>query len=172
MFVEELFFAGFKIHKTGSFREVYRRNKTVIKVPLNVDGVIDNQMEARAYRHYGNKPTSLGIHLAPCRLLENCCLLMPFVTLVKYTKNLPEWVEMVEGDQVGLYKGRLVAYDYALDLTERYSWEKESGLKSDFFQHGWKNVKPFLYPPETFPEDQDVIPPNLPIGELVYSSHS
>lgn len=167
-FVEELFFAGFKTVDKGSFRQVYRRNKMVVKVPLKADGVVDNQMEARAYKHYGNKPTSLGIHLAPCRLLTNGCLLMPFVTIVEYRVGMPEWVEMVEGDQVGLYKGRLVAYDYALDLTERFAWEQESNLKSDYFQNSWKNVKPFLYPPGSFPEETNIIPPNVPIGQLVY----
>lgn len=167
-FVEDLFFAGFKILNQGSFREVYRRDKIVIKVPMNVDGVVDNRMEARAYKHYGNKPTSLGIHLAPCRLLKNGCLLMPYVKPLPFNKSLPEWVEMVEGDQVGAYKGRVVAFDYALDLAERFAWENESDFKSDFFQTGWKNVKPFLYPSETFPEYQDVVSPNVPIGQLVY----
>jgi hypothetical protein len=167
-FAEELFFAGFKALKTGSFREVYRRNKVVIKIPLNLDGVIDNRMEARAYKLYGNKPTSLGIYLAPCRLLDNGCLMMPYVSPIKWNTQLPEWVEMVEGDQVGFYRKRLVAFDYALDLAERFVWEQESELKSDFFHNGWKHVKPFLFPPETFPEEQDVIPPNVPIGKLVY----
>lgn len=170
-FVEELFFQGFRYLGAGAFRTVYRRKNFVVKVPRKTDGVVDNQMEARAYKVYGRRPTSLGLLLAPCQLLANHCLVMRYAKPVEYTEKLPEWTDHVEGAQVGRYNNKLVAFDYALDLTERYAWEKESILQSNFFKNVWKDVKPFLYPAETFPEDKDVIPPSLPIGKLVCAHH-
>lgn len=170
-FKKHLRASGFRRLNRGSFREVYRRKNVVIKIPINVNGVIDNMMEAKAYRFYKNKPTSLGIVLAPARLLSNYCLMMPYVdqNLSDLEGPIPEWVEMVDADQVGIFKKRLVAYDYALDLQERYAWEIESNLKSDFFQGEWKHVKPFLYPPEALPIKRDDSPLQSlqPFEELV-----
>lgn len=151
-FRKELSLSGFKRISSGSFRSAYRRKNVIIKIPFSVDGVIDNMMEAKAYKLYKNKPTSLGIFLAPCRLLSNYALMMPFVNR-SWKVDQPDWVDMVEGAQVGHYKDKLVAFDYALDLEERYAWEKESILQSEFFQNSWKEVKPFLFPSESLPPD-------------------
>ena len=159
-FTQSILAAGFERKGRGSFRRAFKRNNSIIKIPLNADGVADNLMEAKAYRFYKNKPTSLGIHLAPCRLLPNYALLMPYTAHLNFDEhnNMPEWVEMVEGYQVGMHRGRVVAYDFALDLEERYAWEKESLLKSDYFQNHWKNVKPFLFPAECFHYEETPAP--------------
>jgi hypothetical protein len=82
-------------------------------------------------------------------------------------KTIPDWVKMVDADQVGMYKGRVVAYDFALDLEERYKWEQESLLKSDYFQTSWKNVKPFLFPAEAFSVTKDLPSPNVIFDNVV-----
>lgn len=154
-FVEGIRSSGFRRLNHGCFRTAFRRKNFVIKVPRNVDGVVDNMIEARAYKHFGNNPTSLGIYLAPCKLLTNNCLLMPFVAHLGSEDPLPEWAHLVDGSQVGMLHGRIVAYDYALDLKERYVWEKESILKSEHFQNDWQHVKPYLFPAEAFPPDEE-----------------
>ena len=168
-FTKSILDAGLERKGRGSFRRAFKRKNSIIKVPLNADGVVDNLMEAKAYRFYKNNPTSLGIQLAPCRLLPNYSLLMPYAAHLNFDEynTMPEWVEMVEGDQVGMYRGRVVAYDYALDLQERYAWEKESLIKSDYFQNHWKNAKPFLFPAEAFPSTEETPSPNVLFDNVV-----
>src|SRR6266567_3017972 len=57
---------GFQNHDTGGFRRVWIRQGIVVKVPVCLDGILDNRAEAGAWKKYGNKPTDLGIYLAPC----------------------------------------------------------------------------------------------------------
>jgi hypothetical protein len=98
------------------------------------DAEIDNKMEARAYKKYRNGPTDTGIYLAPCRLLSNGCLMMMSVEKINYyDQDRPSWADMIDSRQVGKYKDRVVAYDYALDLTERRQWEEDMGEESIFF---------------------------------------
>jgi len=151
-FAKSILDAGYKRIGRGAFRRAFKRNNSIIKIPLNSDGVVDNLIEAKAYKFYKNKPTSLGIYIAPCRLLQNYCLLMPYVAHLNHSEyeSMPEWSKMVDNDQVGMRNNRVIAYDYALDLEERYEWEQELLIKSDFFQTNWKNVKPFLFPAECF----------------------
>jgi len=131
---------GFKYIDSGSFRATYIRNGVVIKVPRNFDGEVDNMVEAAAWHKYKNNPTSQGIYLAPCRLLSNGCLMMMTVDLSQdyefsiYTK----WIDDVEGYQVGIYRSRLVAYDYALDIPERIKWEEEWGVSSETYQLSYR----------------------------------
>lgn len=154
--MEDLNYDSFKthLHMTGwmhvgggSFRTVYGRGKWVIKIPYCTDGALDNLMEAKAWRKYKGKPTSLGLLLAPCRLLPNGCLLM---ASVETHRGIPSWKKDIEGIQVldkcqaGLYKGRVVAYDFGLDLTERLGWEYELGLSQTFFQNEWAIHRPHL----------------------------
>lgn len=135
-FMERLAFLGFGELFGGGFRKGFIRDKIVIKVPRGRDGEIDNLVEARAWHKYKNNPTSLGFYLAPCRILENGCLMM--VTVDTAVRNHPEWVKkMHDGYQVGYYKERVVAYDYALEIPERVQWEDEWGFHSDFFQKEW-----------------------------------
>ncbi len=128
---------GFHKVNYGSFRATYIRGKVVVKVPRNMDGEIDNRVEAAGWRKYKSNPTKDGILMAPCRLLPNGCLMMAAVEQCyvdpheEGTKH--SWVAHIEGWQVGKYRGKIVAYDYALDIPERRQWEKEWGVESDFF---------------------------------------
>lgn len=45
----------------------------------------------------------------------------------------PDWSEKIDGAQVGIYKGKYVAFDYALEIVERLQWEREWGKRSIFF---------------------------------------
>lgn len=143
----------------GSFRKVFIRNRIVIKVPRDNDGVIDNIMEAKAWKKYRSEPTDLGFYLAPCRLLRNQSLMMakveiseieecddPMMDLCSQADRLlvPLWVDDLDTNQAGIYKGRWVAYDYALDLTERIIWEEEMGLHSEYFHEEWFANRPYL----------------------------
>jgi len=127
---------GFKYVGCGMFRAVYMRGGVVVKVPHNKDGYIDNRTEAAAWKKYRNKPTSFGVYVAPCRLLDDGCLMMVSVDSenVDYG-SLPAWARQIDCSQVGMYKGNLVAYDFALDVIEREQWEKEWGTSSKFFHH-------------------------------------
>jgi hypothetical protein len=124
---------GFKYIDNGAFRNTFQRGKVVIKIPRNSDGINDNRVEAAAWRKYKNKPTDRGILLAPCRLLPNNCLMMATVDTRRDVDEEPPWVNKIEGEQVGEYRGRVVAYDYALNMPERVQWEEEWGVSSEFF---------------------------------------
>ena len=133
---------GFVYLGRGDFRRVYCRDKVVVKIPSSRHGAIDNYMEARAWHKYRNNPTPIGASLAPCRLLPNWCLMM--MTVETYSREESSrfgWSRDIDKSQVGLYKGRVVAYDYALNLTERLSWERELKIakESSFFQAEWLN---------------------------------
>jgi hypothetical protein len=128
---------GFEKVGWGSFRATYQRGKIVIKVPRNSDGMVDNMVEARAWHKYKNSPTKDGVFLAPCRLLENGCLMMVAVDVQFFNHSddagAPDWMKQIEGWQIGLYRGKMVAYDFALDIDERVAWEEEWGLRSEYF---------------------------------------
>lgn len=120
----------------GSYRVVYARatnSKTVIKVPRNLDGEYDNIIEARAWRELRSTPSHYGIRLAPCRLLPDKSLMMVRVEKAPY-EVLPAWAKKIDGAQVGYYRGKLVAYDYASDLAERFDWEEELGFQGKDFK--------------------------------------
>lgn len=134
-FKQKLKETGFRYLSCGDFRAVYRRKNYVVKVPINIDGIIDNIVEFKGWKKYGYRPTNLGLVLAPCRLLNNNCLMM---VRVKTTGLLyPDWANKVDNCQVGEYRGRVVAYDYALNITERLSWEKELNIEGSYFQRYW-----------------------------------
>lgn len=146
-FVNKIQKAGFSYLNEGSFRAVYGRKNVVIKVPMVSDGIIDNMVEHRAYHTYWNGPTRRGILIAPCRLLPNKCLMMrkmqwaddpDGVGVVDY--DLPKWSKTIDGCQVGPYNGRVVAYDFAINLTERFKWEEEWGMFSKYF-HSRENIR-------------------------------
>lgn len=143
---------GFHYIDSGDFRHVWTRDKMVVKIPKNGDGIIDNLIEARAWRKYRHHQTSLGIYLAPCRLLSNGCLVMRKVSfdfwptgrldesgVSSWKEPRPEWAFKIDSVQVGLYRGRFVAYDYALSIAERTQWEKEMNRCSGFYHNSdWK----------------------------------
>ena len=118
---------GWKYIGSGSFRTVYQRRNTVIKVPHNDEGFEDNVTEAYAYRKYRNEPGKHGIIYAPCRLLPSGCLMMPFVKREAYP-HLPTWAQGLDGGQAGHYKGRIVGYDTGYDSKhenkEAFQWAK------------------------------------------------
>lgn len=145
---EELERLGFEYLDEGCFRRVFVRGKIVIKVPLNFDGEIDNLIEARAWHQFRNRPTPLGLRLAPCRLLPNNYLLMVKVRVLDDCDPLvPAWAEAVDNYQVGVYRGKVVAFDYALNLRERFKWEDEMNIKSEFFRSKeWEERNPHLFP--------------------------
>ena len=129
---------GFEYCGEGYSRKAYLRKNTIIKVPLSKHGLIDNLSEARAYRLYRDK-TMNKIVLAPCRLLNSFCLMMPRVDIKSWNElkqsiqpvgKIPAWVYSIDGAQVGFYKGKIVAYDYAGDIPWRYEndWLEEFGL--------------------------------------------
>jgi hypothetical protein len=143
-FVEQLEAAGFEHIGFGSFRQTFMRGNIVVKVPRNPDGITDNMMEAMAWRKYKSKPTDQGIYLAPCRLLPNMCLMMVAVDDSLDYDEKPAWAACIDCKQVGKYKDRVVAFDYALDLTERHRWERELNIEWSFFQDTWLGRKPQL----------------------------
>ena len=140
-FRDHLVKRGFKKLDSGSFRSTYKRGKVVVKVPRNVDGEIDNRVEDAGWHKYKSQPSEEGIFMAPCRLLPNNCLMMVAVdetACIDPDEDLEHgWVEQVEGAQVGIYRNKVVAFDYALDLGERSSWEEEWGVESDYYHYGW-----------------------------------
>lgn len=143
-FTKHLSQIGFKRLDSGDFRSVWVRNKIVIKIPLSMDGAIDNLVEAKAWRKYKKKKAKLGIYLAPCRILPNCTLMMVKVNLSYSYKKNPDWSQMIDQEQVGIYKKRFVCYDYALDIPERIEWEKEWGVPYSFFQDEYVQRRPHL----------------------------
>lgn len=128
---------GFTYLNEGSFRRVYERRNIVVKVPMFEDGIIDNMVEHRAYHTYFNGPTRRGIYLAPCRLLPNKCLMMRKVYWNVRESHNPKWKSEIDRGQVGFYNGRMVAYDFAIDLTERFKWEKEWDMFSLYFNSNY-----------------------------------
>jgi len=111
---------GFHYLGEGGFRVAYGLKNYVIKVPYNEEGFEDNLTEAYTWRRYKNKPHHQGYMFAPCRLLPDATLLMVKVNPVRNRNNLPSWTKYIDCEQVGEYKGRIVAYDYACDTGHRY----------------------------------------------------
>jgi hypothetical protein len=113
---DQLLRQGFDRIGYGSFRRGYSRRHTVIKVPYNVQGFNDNISEAYCYKQHRDNPNDKGWVFAPCRLMPNGCLMMPFMKRVDYI-DLPPWGHVIDGCQLGHYKGRMVVYDSAYNLT-------------------------------------------------------
>ncbi|CAB4196677.1 hypothetical protein UFOVP1290_197 [uncultured Caudovirales phage] len=152
-FVSYLESKGFYYIGAGSFRHVYCRNNVVIKIPRNFNGGVDNMMEAKAYKKYKNGPTNLGLYLAPCRLLTNGCLMMMKVNTFMIDGEYPDWAnyDTVDSRQVGKYRNRIVAFDFALNLSERLAWENDAKIYDSFFQDEWIANHPELgYIEETY----------------------
>jgi hypothetical protein len=145
-FVRRLKSIGFHYVDSGSFRHVYCRRNIVIKIPKNYNGEIDNIMEAKAYRKYKNRPTNLGLYLAPCRMLPDNCLMMVKVNTPMLKDKYPVWAnyDTIDRRQVGRYRNRIVAFDFALNLSERLEWEKSNGFTGSFFQNEWIYCHPEL----------------------------
>lgn len=125
-------------HASG--RKTYRSSKGYLHPHASIDTY--HVSEWQAWKKYRERATSFGIFLAPCRLLSNGCLMMMTVdTDSREEEELPNWATKIDCSQVGIYKERLVAYDYALELVERAAWEKEWKTTSRFFH---ANRLPYL----------------------------
>ncbi len=94
-------------------------HKKVIKVPLCDEGILGNNMEARAFQRHNSAPDTY-IPIAACRIFYADAdigvpmLMMRYVKPVSASeyKDLPAWASMVDGFQVGRdHKNNLVAYD-------------------------------------------------------------
>lgn len=111
----ELSRRGFAYLGCGSFRRGFRRGNIVIKVPYCHQGFEDNITEAYVYRQFRNNPNEKGFVFAPCRLLPNACLMMPYVSA---RCVMPDWTFNIDNQQCGEYKGRIVAYDSAYNISQ------------------------------------------------------
>jgi hypothetical protein len=159
-FASKLKTRNFRYLGHGSFRRVYERKNIVVKVPTMQDGLYDNMIEAYAWRQLRDRPTQHGIVCAPNRLLPNGCLMMVKLDTKLYDENgayrrLPGWVDAIEKNQVGFYKGRVVAYDYAIDIVERHAWERALNIESDFFKNEYVHRNTAVRDPEVDYDDQD-----------------
>ena len=120
-FGETLLAKGYRKLGKGRNRTVYRspNGQWVVKLPIGVDGLEDNQREATLWK------TACRNHIARCRLLNNRYLVMECIatiydpdTSIRETirtwNDFPAWTCQVDCFQVGRNrKGHLVAYDYA-----------------------------------------------------------
>jgi hypothetical protein len=116
---------GFRYVGEGRHRFVYlsKNRRYVLKFPLDGNGLIANAEEAEIYSLFKNKVKDKriveGADYAPCRLINNCVLMMFAIeedfgfTGYDKLKDLPKWVFDIENTQVGYYKNKLVAYDYS-----------------------------------------------------------
>jgi hypothetical protein len=132
-FTRKLEKSDFEYLDEGSFRRVYHRKGVVIKLPINELGERHNIFEAFAYWKFRKTPTKRGALFAPCRLLNNGCLMMVYVNPYRGTADLPEWANLIDGRQVSRYRGRWVAYDFAIDIGR--ATELESSYWADIQDH-------------------------------------
>lgn len=96
---------------TGRNRAVYLLpgNRNVIKIPLNDEGVFQNEYEARSAKR---DDWLYRWQKARCRLIFPC-LIMEYVELGPFS-DLPDWSDYVDCQQVGKNRlGNFVAYDWA-----------------------------------------------------------
>ena len=103
--------------KRGAYRIVFDRGDTVVKLPLNADGISDN---SREFLHSKGQVEEYyeGVPLAPCHL-EYTEKGMPFLVMEKVDMvdmdeaDYPEWAHKIDAFQLGRSRvtGKLVAYD-------------------------------------------------------------
>jgi hypothetical protein len=101
----------------GAYRMVFDAGDTVIKVPLNADGLTHNANEAQ---HHAGKvdPYHQGVPIASCEL-EYTERGMPFLVMEKvdmvkvHRYDQPEWAKSIDNFQFGRSRvtGEFVAYD-------------------------------------------------------------
>lgn len=118
----DLISKGWKYIGAGRHRRVIGKGNVVIKIPFQPGGKDANQDEYTLYSKNGNNPDpKTGVRYAPCRLLDNGCLMMRRIEHISY-KECPLWAkDMLDGAQVGIDKnGTIMAYDYSCELRERF----------------------------------------------------
>lgn len=118
--IDNLRMRGYKYIGSGGTRDVFKRGNFVIKVPRNVAGEVDNDLEGYVFHDWllGEGPTHFTP--APARLLSNKCLLMVYVEPFKKSDLIPSWVRDIDNEQAGMYKGIATCYDYANECDERF----------------------------------------------------
>lgn len=91
----------------------------VLKFPLNEDGVSDNDWEASTCSNKNDRDRD-EVQWPKTRYIEIegfiCCIMEYIEPITSFeNKNLPDWINSVDGGQVGYNKkGLLLAYDYGL----------------------------------------------------------
>lgn len=105
------------IPKRGAYRMVFDAGDTVIKIPLNADGLTHNAEEAQ---HYAGKVNDYhkGVPMASCQL-EYTEQGMPYLVMEKvdmvqvHRYDRPEWAKLIDNFQFGRSRatGEFVAYD-------------------------------------------------------------
>lgn len=105
------------IPQRGAYRLVFDAGDTVIKIPLNADGLKDNAREAQ---HYAGKVEDYheGVPMASCQLEYNergmPYLVMEKVDMVQVHRyDRPAWAKSIDNFQFGRSRitGEFVAYD-------------------------------------------------------------
>ena len=127
---------GFTFLGTGRHRRTYLspNKRFVLKFPNYRAGVEANRNEAFKWKGFlNNKAAPHGAKYAPCRLLQDCIIMMVAVVEAygetcgddsardsgaiggeSTPLGLPDWCFGIDSCQVGkLANGKLVAYDYA-----------------------------------------------------------
>lgn len=102
----------------------------ILKCPINEDGLYCNIRESELWHKFKSRANKSGIYFIPCRLINNCILMMWAVNqiagdsigdrralddgnLYKMDKSLfQDWFHNIDSCQVGLYNGKPMAYDY------------------------------------------------------------
>lgn len=110
--------SGWKFIGKGRHRRVIRRKNVIIKIPYQPDGMKANEIEYNLYKNYRNDwDSEHHLYYAPCKLLLNGCLMMRYVKVID--NDFPDWAaRMIDGPQVGYYKNRIVAFDFADETDE------------------------------------------------------
>ena len=106
--------AKYEVIGEGHNRIVFLKDDdTVIKCPLNEDGLNDNISESRRYRQFGDADV---VKYAQCKMFflnDINCLEMERVYPIT-NEETPEWADFVDCGQIGKNKdGKILAYDYA-----------------------------------------------------------
>ena len=108
---------GWKFVGSGRHRRVLKRKNYVIKIPWQIEGVQANISEFKLYRKF-KKESDNGKQYAPCKLINNNCLIMKYVKVIDPDfshKEIDQWVfYLKDGAQVGYDSdGNLLAFDYS-----------------------------------------------------------
>tara|TARA_Y100001963_G_scaffold160243_1_gene269554 strand:+ start:5272 stop:5667 length:396 start_codon:yes stop_codon:yes gene_type:complete len=94
---------------SGRNRVVWSTGKHVIKVPRCWDGVADNDWEASVSCDIYPRTRYL---LIPGTEIVICMMQKLNTHAIRYVRELPSWVNSVDCGQVGMLKGRILAFDY------------------------------------------------------------
>lgn len=103
---------------SGRNRIAFQKGNTIIKVPLNFDGISDNEYEYKTYEDAKLNPKLYGeIKFAKAKLLHTSdgvpILFMEKLNTESSFNEHPKWADCIDCGQVGKDKqGNWKAYDY------------------------------------------------------------